>query len=222
MLTPTLDLPSTLTEEENDQAVSYLRSYFAPWTPLSGYTGSRFERLGGGGDRPSVKNEFTAEDLAAVTLLSVRVPGGSALEILEDRRSYLSELLTEIPTDQHLEDVDPAQIVPSWAPWRLETELLSIDGLGPTTVSKLIARKRPHLIPVFDTLVNDLLKPVGGFWASINSELRRDKGRLQGRLISLRGEAGIGDDISLLRVLDVVAWRTAKDAMLSRVSAQRP
>lgn len=187
---------------------------------MSGYTGSRFERLGGGGARPSVKNEFTAEDLAAVTLLSVRVPGPSALEILEDRRSHLTELLTDIPTDTHLADVEPSEIVPSWTPWRLETELMSIDGLGPTTVSKLIARKRPNLIPVFDTLVKDLLKPVGGFWASLNSEIRRDEGRLQGHLISLRSESAIGDDISPLRVLDVIAWRTAKDATLRQPTDQ--
>lgn len=221
MISPNIDLPATLTEEGRDQAISYLRSYFAQITPSSGYTGSRFERLGGGGDRPGVMNEFTAEDIAAVTLLSVRVPGSSALQILEDRRSRLTDLLNDIPTDQHLVDVDPADIAPSWSPWRLEAELMSIHGLGPTTVSKLIARKRPKLVPVFDTLVNDLLRPVGGFWASINLAIRRNDNELNRHLVSLRGESGIGEDISPLRVLDVVAWRTARDAAPLVTSAQR-
>lgn len=151
-----------------------------------------------------------------MTLLSVDVPGRAALEILEHRRSKLHELLRQIPTDLDLVEVDPASITKSWAPWRLETELRSITDLGPTTVSKLIARKRPRLIPVFDSVVQDLVKPVGGFWASLNGALRADDRALQNHLISLREESGIGQDVSPLRVFDVVAWRTGKDAIARR------
>lgn len=213
MTIPWLRLPHTLTSEGRDQAIDYLRSYFAPRTTTSGYTGSRFERLGGGGDQPVVADEFTSEDFVAVSLLSVDVPGAAALAILEERQDHLSALLRKIPLDRHLADVDPTEIVNTWPAWRLESELLSIHGLGPTTVSKLIARKRPLLVPVYDTLVAGLLKPVGGYWASLNAELRRNDRALQRHLIALRDEAYIGDDISPLRVFDVVAWRTAKDAL---------
>jgi hypothetical protein len=213
---PTLGLPATLRPAGRTQAVTYLQEYFAPVIGSSGYTGSRFERLGGGGDRPAVAQEFTSEDLVAVTLLSVEVPGRAVLEILEHRRSKLHELLRQIPTDLDLVEVDPASITTSWAPWHLETELRSITGLGPTTVSKLIARKRPRLIPVFDSVVQDLVKPVGGFWASLNGALRADGRALQNHLIDLREESGIGQDISPLRVFDVVAWRTGDDAVARR------
>ena len=213
---PTLTLPASLSPARRSQAVAYLQEYFAPAIGSSGYTGSRFERLGGGGDRPAVAHEFTPEDLVAVTLLSVDVPARAALEILEHRRSKLHELLRQIPTDRDLVEVDPASITKSWAPWRLETELRSITDLGPTTVSKLIARKRPRLIPVFDSVVQDLVKPVGGFWASLNGALRADDRALQNHLISLREESGIGQNVSPLRVFDVVAWRTGKDAIARR------
>ena len=38
------------------------------------FTGANFERIGGGGDRLDVRERFTAEDIVAVTMLSVRVP----------------------------------------------------------------------------------------------------------------------------------------------------
>ena len=211
-----LTLPATLTPAGRTYAVAYLRDYFAPVSASSGYTGSRFERLGGGGDRPGVADEFTPEDLVAVTVLSVEVPGRAALEILEHRRSRLHELLRQIPTDLNLVDVEPDTITKAWAPWRLDTELRLITGLGPTTVSKLIARKRPRLIPVYDSVVQDLVRPVGGFWASLNGALRADDRALQKQLIALREKSGIGQDISPLRVFDVVAWRTGKDAIARR------
>lgn len=213
---PALTLPATLTPAGRARAVAYLRDFFAPVAASSGYTGSRFERLGGGGDRPGVADEFTPEDLVAVALLSVRVPGRAALEILEHRRSTLHKLLRQIPTDRDLVCVEPADITSSWAPWQLEAELRSITGLGPTTVSKLIARKRPRLVPVYDTVVQNLLKPVGGFWASLNDALRAYDRALHNHLIDLREESGIGQDISPLRVFDVVAWRTGKDIAARR------
>ena len=211
-----LTVPATLTPAGRAYAVAYLRDYFAPVAGSSGYTGSRFERLGGGGDRPAIANEITTEDLVAVTLLSVEVPGRAALELLEHRRSKLHGLLRQIPTDLDLVDVEPGTITKSWAPWRLDAELRSITGLGPTTVSKLIARKRPRLVPVYDSVVQGLVKPGGGFWASLNGALRADDRALQKHLIALREKSGIGQDISPLRVFDVVAWRTGSDAIARR------
>ena len=49
--------------------------YFAddPATGRARYAGAYFERLGGGGDRPEVAYQITAEDLLAVSMLSVPV-----------------------------------------------------------------------------------------------------------------------------------------------------
>ncbi|MDQ0688688.1 hypothetical protein QFZ56_007651 [Streptomyces achromogenes] len=49
------------------------------------FTGSRFEHLAGGGDRPEVADRFTAEDLITVQTLSVTLAVPVALDILEGR-----------------------------------------------------------------------------------------------------------------------------------------
>jgi len=213
MTAPSLTLPATLRPEGRDQALDYLRSYFAPVDAQTGYTGSRFERLSGGGDRPSVADEFTADDLVAVTMLSVTVPARAGLEILERQRSEIRELLKQIPTDLDLASVEGDAITPEWPAWRLWTRLMEINGLGSTTVSKLLARKRPRLLPVYDSLVAELLQPRGDFWNALHRTLRVGTPSLQEHLLSLRAESGIGEDISPLRVFDVVAWRTAKDLL---------
>ena len=47
------------------------------------YSSSRFEFLAGRGDRPEAANPVTLDDLVAVTLLSVDVPGDVAPQLLE-------------------------------------------------------------------------------------------------------------------------------------------
>jgi Family of unknown function (DUF6308) len=50
---------------------------------LPAFEGGRFEILDGGGDRPEVRDRFTASDLLAVELLSVHVPARVILDLLE-------------------------------------------------------------------------------------------------------------------------------------------
>ena len=47
------------------------------------FTGRRFERLGGGGDREETANEFVAEDIVAVSLLGVTIDPAAVLQVLE-------------------------------------------------------------------------------------------------------------------------------------------
>ncbi|NMM17236.1 MAG: hypothetical protein HHJ14_08915 [Cellulomonas sp.] len=205
-----LTLPWTLANEFRPIAVELLRGYFTAQTN-DGFTGAHFERLGGGGDRPEVACEFTAEDLVAVTMLSVKVPAEAALRILGPDRSRLSELLREIRSDRNLVDVDASEIAAGWVPWLLHDALSDLTGLGRTTVSKLIARKRPRLIPIYDREVNKVLAlNKGPLWRQLAVSLQADGQALHQHLLALRDESGIGDDISPLRVLDVIVWRTGK------------
>jgi hypothetical protein len=206
----TLTLPLGLTEDGRSDAIARLRAYFRSVTPTSGFAGSRFERLGGGGDRPSVAYEFTAEDILALTMLSIDVPPLTTLQILGPQRATLSALLRLIRTDVDFVDVEPAEIGPDWAPWRLWSKLMELDGIGWVTAGKLIARKRPRLIPIYDSVVQAEVNPTGSFWIALNHELRANDHALHKHLISLRDEAGIGDDISPLRVFDVVTWMTGQ------------
>ncbi|MFE6233751.1 DUF6308 family protein [Cellulosimicrobium sp. NPDC057862] len=203
-MTSTLTVPEILTPPFRADAVSLLRSYFGPISGATGWTGSRFERFAGGGDGSDVADRFTAADLVAVTLLSVDVPARGAIDLLETRADEFSALLTEIPTD--LELVDVVSIPESWAPTRLWTALRDIRGIGWVTAGKLVARKRPFLIPVYDTVVQGAVRPTGSFWEALRVALRAHDRALHRYLVELRDEAEIGTDISPLRVFDVVVW----------------
>jgi hypothetical protein len=72
------------------------------------YTGAAFERFAGGGDHPLVANMFTADDLVAVSMLSVQVPPRAALRILLDDADSLSAYLADVPADVDLADADEA------------------------------------------------------------------------------------------------------------------
>src|SRR5215472_3378551 len=61
------------------------------------YSGAYFERLGGGGDLPEVAYQVTAEDLLAVSMLSVRVIRYYALDVLVYQGREISGLLAQIP-----------------------------------------------------------------------------------------------------------------------------
>src|SRR5690625_271645 len=101
-------VPAILLPANRDRAVGLLRRYFGldGSTPL---TGSRFERLGGGGDAPANADRITAQDIVALSMLSIRVPGRAARRLLEDEAFIegTREHLSELPTDLDLADADP-------------------------------------------------------------------------------------------------------------------
>lgn len=168
------------------------------------FTGARFELLAGGGDRPEAKDVFVADDLVAVGLLSVTIPPRASLRLLEDDAVQLSELLGRVPTGISLCDSEAEQLIEDGSPadvlWR---RLVGIDGIAWVTAHKLLARKRPHLLPVYDRVVKAALQPTrSNFWRPLWETLQNE--RVTDRLKELR--RGLALDVSLLRVLDVAVW----------------
>jgi hypothetical protein len=203
-------LHTLLQPGSEDQAAEVLRCYFTP-RPVGRFTGAHFERLGGGGDRPEIADEFTAEDLIAVSMLSVSVVGDAALEILTTRQRRLHELLRVIPTDVALADLPAADLGDAWPVRSIYRELLSILDIGETTACKLLARKRPHLVPILDSVVTKELSIVHGlFWLPLHDWLAAGDRANHLHLESLRSKAGLGPNISVLRVFDVLTWMTGK------------
>ncbi|MFE4973820.1 DUF6308 family protein [Kitasatospora sp. NPDC056651] len=206
--------------EDTEASVELLRRYFTRQRAKGDayYSGAHFERLAGGGDRPETADRFTADDLVAITMLSVSVEPHGAVELLTDPAGHWHRLLSAIPRDARLEDPACAPLIAPGGPaselWdRLVnprgTHPGKPDGAGPVVAGKLLARKRPHLVPVYDTRVKTLFrrpKVDHTFWSSLAGALRADGGALRGRLAELRARAGIGEDIGVLRVLDVIAW----------------
>lgn len=130
-----------------------LNAYFAepPHVPAGrAYAGRFFERLDGGGDRSEACDRFTAADLVAVQMLSVNVPPETSIAILHGGLGRsLNQLLRLIPPDIHLGDPRASEHVREDSPAQKAWALLEREnGTGYVTAGKLMARKRPHLIPV--------------------------------------------------------------------------
>lgn len=182
-----------------------LRQYFGPvdWRRNTGYTGSAFETLDGGGDTDEVQNHFSYADCVAVTMLGVHVPARAAVVLTADEDGQLTHLLANIPSDLALEDVDGPlrDVLP--ACYTLDRLVDALPGLGPTKTSKLLARKRPHLLPVLDDVILNVLGRPSGVWEPLRQLLRAG---LADELRALREEAGVPDRVSTIRVLDVALW----------------
>ncbi|WP_306192949.1 DUF6308 family protein [Streptomyces sp. MK5] len=191
------------------QAVVDLRLYFGIGLPPGSvpFTGSRFEHLAGGGDRAEVADRITAEDLIAVQALSVTVPVPVALDILEGRLgARLSGLLQAIPRDIDMVDAEGdvlAEGAPADQAWHLLCDQYGVDWV---IAGKLLARKRPRLLPVYDKVVRCALGRPRPFWLSLHAALREDDAALHCQLLALRQVAGVPETVSALRVCDVAVW----------------
>ncbi|MFM9378802.1 DUF6308 family protein [Gordonia sp. VNK21] len=195
-------LPLILDSEQGELAVDVLTDYFHA-DPLPAYSGSHFERFAGGGDRFETRDGFAVDDLVAVTLLDVRIPGDATLRILGDTdpdyRDQLRALLRRLPTDLDLVDADEDVLADAEKLWSL---VRGNPGVGRAKTSKLLARKRPRLLPIMDSVV---VETVGhntrrhNFYQNLQAALRADNRRLVKHLDEIRGEAGIESDISTIR-----------------------
>ncbi|MGA5285456.1 DUF6308 family protein [Streptomyces griseoincarnatus] len=193
----------------SENVVGDLRRYFGIGMPPGAvpFTGSRFEHLAGGGDRPEVADRITAEDLVAVQTLSVTVPAPVALDILEGRLgARLSGLLRAIPRDTDMADAEAAVVAdgsPADQAWHLLCEQYGVNWV---IAGKVLARKRPRLLPVYDRIVRCAVGRPPSFWLALHAALREDDGAVHRQLLELRQAAGLPETVSALRVCDVAVW----------------
>jgi hypothetical protein len=170
------------------------------------YTGSRFERLDGGGDRPEVADQFTSADLTAVRCLGTDIRPAAAISILEVHANRLSALLRRIPHTP-LHEAPANEIDASSSAGTLRSMLLTDDfpHLGRMTALKLLARKRPHLVPCYDIVVARVLGKPQGIMNCLHNWFHDDPERAKA-LSQLRDDVGGINDISLLRCLEAAVW----------------
>lgn len=206
-----VQLPTLRTWVRQPEAVEALTAYFQPDREpevMPHYEGSRFEGLAGGGDRPEVANQITADDLIALNCLSVRAPVEVALNLLEGPLGKdIAALLAQIPTDVHINDDAAAELFAPLAPARQAWDLLEEpDDMGWVTTNKLLARKRPKLIPVYDSVVQCVLGRPEGVWNWLRDLMMAEDGALPAALAEAAGQARVPGHVTPLRVLDVVLW----------------
>lgn len=203
----TATLPAALRSPNDDAAVAVLRAYYDPsLESKDAFTGAAFDVWDSTGRGPDAHpNRFTADDLLAVTCLSVHVPPRAAHQLLVTRGTEFEELLGAVGEDRDLAGED-APLTPASAAWRLEDRLRALPGVGRTTASKLLARKRPRLVPIYDSVVADVLTVRRAHWEPLRLALRADGAALHQRLTGLAAAAQLPPRVSALRVLDVLAW----------------
>jgi len=174
------------------------------------FSGGRFERFAGGGDRPGVSGQFTSDDIVAVSLLGVRIPGWAALGVLDTHAAELNAFLAAIPADVDLWKTPEDTVGPDSPADRLWHRLVVLPGIGSVTAGKLLARKRPRLIPVYDRVVKAALarRDEDEWWRRLRRVLVENPNLIT-KLESLRDAVRLEDKISLLRVLDVCIWMGA-------------
>ncbi len=78
--------------------------------------------------------------------------------------------------------------------------------VGWVIAGKLVARKRPWLLPVYDRVVRCALGRPPSFWTGLRITLRENNGALHHQLLDLRQSADLPQTVTALRVADVAVW----------------
>jgi hypothetical protein len=194
---------AVIEEDGGASARSHVRTYFDARTP---FTGSQFE-LVADWRRP---DEITAADIVAVSMLGVSIPADVAVWLLSEAgRLVVSSHLANVPSTVDLWE-RPELLAPGSDLWRLWDVLRqacwpephAANGMGTTKISKLLAAKRPRLVPVFDSVVREALPGVRSHWAGFSAVVA-DGGRRQS---ILDATSSAPPHVSLLRRLDVALW----------------
>lgn len=257
--------PKILAGNSTEKAAVQLRAYFAP---LGGglcgsHSGAEFTELGGGGDTPEVADTVTAEDVFAVSTLSVSIPPTHALQLLgrgvtkeglDTTREWRDKLghrralksknvpsldeapidaaavrtaLADIPSNLAIADVPAADIDDLlehvdvlWREIRRRGMAKQKKSTGQVVTSKLLARKRPHLLPVLDSVVASQLshkrKKRTDFNRSMWRVMSDTELALPAHLSDIRERAFRATEderirrLSDLRVFDIVVWMDGK------------
>ncbi len=184
-----------------DPGQELVHRYFDPHGPFAADT---FDTLG-----CNPPDRITASDLLAVTLLDMKVSPLAVRTLLDHQSTRINALLSAIPEDLDLWEASDSDLVPAYELWDAlrarspDGSRGPLHGMGPTTTSKLMARKRPRLIPIVDSVVRDALGLQGDSWVELRDAL--SDGALRRRIESIR-PTHVDPRVSTLRLLDVLVW----------------
>ncbi|MGE2738040.1 DUF6308 family protein [Mycolicibacterium vaccae] len=184
-----------------------LRRYYAiDAAGRPAYSGSQFEAVAALNPDPYSTGPA---DFVAVSMLSVDVPAQAAIRILDRDAEEITELLHQIPPDVDIIEVDPGELAtgaPASSLWSVLRR--GKDGIGRTTTSKLIAAKRPRLIPIWDSFVEQAtgLDTID-YWRKFQAVLTADDRSIWTWLTEIRSEVpNLPAAVPNLRILDVLLW----------------
>lgn len=204
----------------------YLSSDAATWLPVeerfreyfSGrYTGAAFETFGASRFDPYA---ITGDDLVAVTMLSIEIrrttksgitcEAATEIELASD---LVGDLLRLIPIDRPLHTLSGPEFERWLGPGSPSDRLyarLKEAGVHRVARYKLMARKRPHLFPIRDTIVEGALGMANSelWWRPWWEALAGDRS-LVDDLAAIR-KPPAAKDLSVLRTADIAVWGAEK------------
>lgn len=191
-----------------DRAPDDLRRY------LNRRGGAEFDRLV---DRDS-PDCFTDGDFRAVRKLNVNALHSARSWLRGAGKETVSNLLRRIPADRDIWEIEPDEYdtvlgpeSPAWQLWRLIYDLQAGAGHAGrgVTAGKLMHGKRPRLIPIFDRRVATALEiPRGHFWEAMWCVMRDPD--VCNALRQVQEQVSEAAELSLLRVLDIIAWMSGE------------
>jgi Family of unknown function (DUF6308) len=170
-----------------DRAVA---AYFAE----RGFAGMTFADLG-----RNPPDEIIPDDLLAVSLLDISWRPEVVRILLGTHKRQFGELLAGLPRATDLWDASSETMKRIDAMW---DALTAVEGIGTASASKLLARKRPRLCPISDSVVIKAVDVPGRTWDVLHCLLRDPAARA--RVEALRPASAAA--ASLLRILDVAVW----------------
>ena len=214
---PLRSIPDSRPPNRPDQRFSpadALSTYFHG-TPRQ-FSGSLFDSFGGGGDRPEVEDRITSEDLLAVAAVNAAMPAAVTNQLLsEPLSSRLTAHLRQLATDIDLWDAgDEVLAVASEAFEQIRSIQPVVSGYGGgwAAAYKLLARKRPRLMPLYDAKVRRVANLADGasWWLSLRHAMHVDgeDNEVRYRVCAAMRDADTGY-VSVLRGLDVILWSYA-------------
>jgi hypothetical protein len=171
---------------------------------LQAFSGRHFETT-----TDSDPDRITANDLVAITMLGVQVPGETAWWILTEGADEISRLLVDIGPASLAIWSDDADLSRESNAWALSDLLTQRQGIGRTIASKLLAAKRPHLFPIYDTVIGAALGIGDANYWELWQDLLRQDAELRSVVASLQRSVAGAEHLSILRVLDITVWMAA-------------
>lgn len=169
--------------------------YYDPGSTFAGFT---FDLVGA-----NPPDRFTTDDILAVSLLDTPLGPRAVRDLLQVRGEDFRRLLAVLPgPDVALWEASDDQLDSVEALW---LSLRSINGIGPTRAGKVLARKRPALVPIADKVTVALFDaPSGYLWATLRAVLSDEE--VRGAIEALCGD--LPATVTTLRLLDTAVWMT--------------
>ena len=191
-------------ETNRDALPDYYERYFrGRGEKPKPFSGSLFEEF----SAKATSDHFEPTDVFAAQALSINIPTAAVRKLLYDDRDTFNSALQALPPGE-FGKVDRSVFERKGAAMKLFKLLDALPGVGTTKATKLMAAKRPELIPIQDAFVQEeLMVPDGKFWLPMYDQLADE---------SLRDFIGdvtkaAPEGIPLLRRIDVAVWMHVND-----------